>query len=109
MLEIKKMEQNRLLKPLEEFIKHNKRSTEFIVAVVGLAVSVVFGSFLLFWSAHLDRQIQIRSHNLDVFYKSLTCDDLPLKGDTNVEACEQAIGKFMIEEDGLFTREELGK
>jgi len=31
------------------------------------------------------------SHNLDAFYKSLTCDDLPLKGDTNVAACLLAV------------------
>ncbi len=35
--------------------------------------------------------VAVRSHNLNIIYKSSTCDDLPLKGDTNVAACEQAI------------------
>ncbi len=41
---------------------------------------------------------------LDLFYKSLTCDNLPLKGDSNVTKYEEGIGKFMIQGKGLFTR-----
>ncbi len=38
--------------------------------------------------------VVVRSRNLNIIDKSLTCEDLPLKGDTNVAACEQAIGEF---------------
>ncbi len=46
----------------------------------------------------------VRSRNLNIIDKSLTCEDLPLKGDTNVAACEQAIGEFGLPERGMFTR-----
>ncbi|MEX1997645.1 MAG: hypothetical protein WEA04_03140 [Candidatus Andersenbacteria bacterium] len=77
--------------------------TFLILLAVGISIAFLILNTWIFWSW---RQVAIRNHNLDVFYKSLTCDDLPLKGDTNVAACEQAIGKFMWQEEGLFTREE---
>ncbi len=66
-------------------------------AAVGLYAASV-------WLDYREHQVAVRSHNLDVFYKSLTCGDLPLGSDTNEAACEQAIGKFMLPEEGLFTR-----
>ncbi len=66
------------------------------VAVALYAVSV--------WLEYREHQVSVRSHNLDVFYKSLTCGDLPLGSGTNEAACEQAIGEFVLPEDGLFTR-----
>ncbi len=66
-------------------------------AAVGLfAVSV--------WVDYREHQVAVRSHNLNVFYKSLTCGDLPLGSDTNEAACEQAIGEYVVPERGLFTR-----
>jgi hypothetical protein len=67
-----------------------------VVAVTLLAIGV--------WTLWDLRQVAIRSHNLEVFYKSMTCDDLPLKNETTVAACEQALGRFMIKEYNLFTR-----
>lgn len=49
------------------------------------------------WIQWWQLAVAIRVHNLDVSYKSLTCDDLP----TDVAACEQAVGRFMIPEMGL--------
>ena len=70
--------------------------------VLAVAAVVLYGiSVLMQYRLH---EVAVRSHNLDVFYKSLTCDDLPLKGDTNVAACEVAIGEFVLPEMGLFTR-----
>ncbi len=66
------------------------------VAVGLYAVSV--------WQDYREHQVAVRAHNLDVFYRSLTCGDLPLGSDTNEAACEQAIGEFVLPEDGLFTR-----
>ncbi len=43
------------------------------------------------------------------FYTSLTCEDLPLKGDTNVAACEQAIGEFGLPERGCLRDSDLAK
>ncbi len=48
--------------------------------------------------------VVVRSRNLNIIDKSLTCEDLPLKGDSNVAACEQAIGEFGLPERGMFTR-----
>lgn len=83
----------------ERWLKENYRTKLLIGAVI--TTVVVVG--VAWCSAYKDRQVAIRSHNLDVFYKSLTCDDLPIAGDSSVAECEQAIGTFMIEEDGLFT------
>src|SRR3989344_1020208 len=83
---------------LEEYLKTNRRSKILFAGI--FATGLVLASL---YSAYLDRQVAIRSHNLDVFYKSLTCDDLPIQGDSSVDACEQAIGRFIIEETGLFS------
>ncbi len=76
----------------------DKRAWMMLAAIAGglFAVSV--------WVGFREHQVAVRSHNLDVFYKSLTCGDLPLGSDTNEAACEQAIGEFVLPEDGLFTR-----
>ena len=80
------------------------RDDRFKVGLV-VAAAIAAGCLVLLAGIELAQyRVAVRSHNLDVFYKSLTCDDLPLKGDTNVTACEQAIGKFMLRERGLFTR-----
>jgi len=92
-----------LLRPLENFFRNNKRSTQFLGAALGVIISSVLVTGFVLYSAYLDRQVEIRKHNLDVFYKSMTCDDLPLKGNTSVSECEQAIGRFIIKEKGLFT------
>ena len=66
-----------------------------------VAAAVAAGCLVLLAGIELAQyRVAVRSHNLDVFYKSLTCDDLP----TDVKACELAIGKFMLPEGGLFTR-----
>jgi hypothetical protein len=39
-----------------------------------------------------------------VAVRKLTCDDLPLTSDQSVASCETALGEFMLEEKGLFTR-----
>lgn len=59
---------------------------------------------LLVWVEYQENKIRVRAHNLNAFYLSQTCGDLPLGGDTNEEACEMAIGEFMLLEKGLFTR-----
>ena len=81
----------------EKWLKENKR-TKYLIGWV------IVAGVLAWYSAYLDRQVAIRSHNLDVFYKSLTCDDLPLKQSMDLAACEQAIGHFMLPENKLFTR-----
>ncbi len=50
---------------------------------VGVVAVVIVASIEL-----AEYRVAVRSHNLNVFYKSLTCD-------TNVAACEQAIGEFV--------------
>ena len=50
-------------------------------------------------------QVAVRAHNLDVFYKSMTCDDLPV----DVTDCEVAVGRFVLPETRLFTRTLNGK
>ena len=73
--------------------------------VLMILAAIAVGLFAVsVWLDYHEHQVAVRSHNLNVFYKSLTCGDLPLGSDTNEAACEQAIGKFMLPEDGLFTR-----
>jgi len=64
-----------------------------VIVLLGLLVYVEFKRY----------QVEVRSHNLDTFYRSLTCDDLPLDSETSVAACEEAIGGFMLRERGLLT------
>ena len=84
-----------LLHGLEEFLKHNRRSTLLIGAVITTA--------LLLYSAHLDRQVAIRNHNLDVMAEIMRCSK---HESVNSDDCEMTMGKFMLPETGLFTREE---
>ena len=72
----------------------------YAAALVGVAL---LG--LIAWLQYRQYQVMVRNHNLDVFYKSLSCDDLPLGGGTNVAECERAVGTFMLPESGLFTVE----
>ncbi len=81
---------------LEEFLKNNRRST--------LLIGATITTFLFLYSYHLDRQVEIQKHNVDVYYKSLTCSDLPISNESSVEECEEAIGSFMMWETGFFSR-----
>ena len=77
-----------------------QRDKVFLALAVGAVALLAVGVFV----EYRQGQTAVRAHNLDVFYKSLTCDDLPLKSDTNVAACEKAIGEYVLPEAGLFTR-----
>ncbi len=78
-----------------------ERYEQVLVILASIAVGLLGVAVWLQFQQH---EVAVRSHNLDVFYKSLTCGDLPLGSDTNEAACEQAIGEFVLPEDGLFTR-----
>ena len=51
-------------------------------AAIGLVLLVMLAAIEL-----AEYRVAVRSHNLDVIYKMMTCDDLLLPGDTNVAAC----------------------
>ena len=79
--------------------------TERYEQVLVILAAIAVGLFAVsVWVGYREHQVAVRTHNLDVFYKSLTCGDLPLGSDTNEAACEQAIGEFVLPEEGLFTR-----
>ncbi len=78
--------------------------TQYRVSVLVLGSFGLLVLVLLVWVNTWRYDVAVRSHNLDVFYKSLTCGDLPLQGDTNEDACELSIGSYMIPETGLFSQ-----
>ena len=78
--------------------------TQYRVSVLILGSFGLLVFVLLVWVNTWRYDVAVRSHNLDVFYKSLTCDDLPIGDGLNTAACEQAIGEFILPELGLFTR-----
>ena len=73
---------------------------DYRFAFLATAIAAVIIYALATGVAYKQHHLAVRAHNLDVFYKSLTCDDLP----TDVTRCQTAIGQFMIPESGLFTR-----
>ena len=79
----------------------------FYVVVIALLLAIVYQADIA--NSHFEgrniierrrNEIMTRNHNLDVFYKSMTCDDMAV----DVEACEMAVGGFMLPDGGLFTR-----
>lgn len=68
-----------------------------LAAIVGLL-------FVLLLVEFRENKITTRAHNLNTFYLSQTCGDLPLASGTNESACQESIGEFMLRESRLFTR-----
>ena len=78
--------------------------TQYRVSVLILGSFGLLVLVLLVWVNTWRYDVAVRSHNLEVFYKSLTCDDLPIGHGSKTAACEQAIGEYVLPQMGLFTR-----
>ena len=72
-----------------------KRDYHYLIYVVVIALLLVVIYQMDIANSHLEgrniierrrNEIMTRNHNLDVFYKSMTCDDLPV----DVRECELA-------------------
>jgi hypothetical protein len=71
-----------------------------ITGAAVVLILLVFNSWIL-WAWRL---VAIRQLNLQAFYYSQTCGDLPLGSQMNEQKCQEAMTKFMWPETGLFTR-----